>query len=248
MSSGNSYNGWPANSDPSAIGVVQSQWFPGGAKAGDVTTVLGYVATQLDARVEPIVGGWCWGYTYKANVNNPSSLSCHASGTAIDYNAPDHPNGSGGTFTDAQVGTIYAILDEVQGAVDWLEGYDEMHFEIAVNATDLAAVAASLGGGGTGPGPSPVPIPEGDTMQLIQADSGNGAIFAFGSGRFIHVPGPGHLDLGTRTGLWDGSVRTCSLSDLDVLRDCCCGNSTTDTPDAKGVNLTTRLPSDLASA
>lgn len=248
MSSGYSYNGWPANSDPSAIGVVQSQWFPGGAKAGDVTTVLAYVARQLDARVEAIVGGFCWGYTYKQNVNNPSSLSCHASGTAIDYNAPYHPNGSGGTFTDAQVGTIYAILDEVQGAVDWLEGYDEMHFEIAVGADDLAIVAASLGGG-TGPAPSPIPIPaEDDTMQLIQADSGNGAIFAFAAGRFIHVPDPAHLDMGTRAGLWDGSVQTCSASDLDVLRDNCCGNGTTDSPDSKGVNLTDRLPSAVAGA
>jgi hypothetical protein len=78
-------------------------------------------------------------------VNNPSSLSCHASGTAIDYNAVDHPNGSSGTFTDAQVAEIYAILAEAQGAVDWLYGYDEMHFEICVNASDLAYVAAILG-------------------------------------------------------------------------------------------------------
>jgi len=145
MSSGTSYNGWPANSDRSAIGVVSNDWFPGGVKAGDVTTVLGFVARQLNARVEPIVAGWCWGYTYKANVNNPSQLSCHASGTAIDWNAPDHPNGAGGTFTSAQRGQIYAILDEAQGAVSWLEGYDEMHFEICVDAGTLAGVAAILG-------------------------------------------------------------------------------------------------------
>jgi hypothetical protein len=160
MASGTSYNGWPASDDRSAIGVVPSDWFPGGVKAGDVATVLGYVARQLDARVEPIVAGWCWGYTYKSNVNNPSQLSCHASGTAIDWNAPDHPNGSSGTFSQAQVGTIYAILDEVQGAVDWLQGYDEMHFEISVSATDLAQVAASLpGGGGVSP-PEPEPAPD----------------------------------------------------------------------------------------
>jgi hypothetical protein len=153
VASGTSYNGWPANSDPAAIGVVQSLWFPGGVKVGDVTTVLRYVAEQFNARVEPIIGGWCWGYTYKANVNNPSSLSCHASGTALDINAPDHPNGSGGTFTDSQRGEIYAILDECQGAVSWLEGYDEMHFEIQVDAADLAAVAASLPAGG-GPPPN----------------------------------------------------------------------------------------------
>lgn len=151
MASGNSYNGWPASSDKNAIGVVpfgdpHGLPFPGGVKSGDVFTVLGYVATQFNARVEPIVAGWDWGYSWKQNVNNPSQLSCHASGTALDINAPDHPNGSSGTFTDAQVGTIYAILNEVQGAVDWLEGYDEMHFEIAVNASALASIAASLGG------------------------------------------------------------------------------------------------------
>jgi len=144
-----SYNGWPASPDQSEIGVIKfgdaaGFPFPGGVKSGDVWTVLGYVMTQLHERVEPCVSGWCWGYTYKANVNNPSQLSCHASGTACDWNAPLHPNGSGGTFTQSQRGTIYAILDEVQGAVDWLEGYDEMHFEIAVDASTLARIAAGL--------------------------------------------------------------------------------------------------------
>jgi fructose-specific component phosphotransferase system IIB-like protein len=145
MSSGTSYNGWPADSDKAAIGVVSNALFPGGVKSGDVAIVLSYVMRQLNARVEPIVDGWNWGYTYKANVNNPSQLSCHASGTAGDFNAVAHPNGSSGTFTDAQRGEIYQILDEVQGSVSWLEGYDEMHFEICVNASDLAYVAAILG-------------------------------------------------------------------------------------------------------
>jgi hypothetical protein len=97
----------------------------------------------------------------------PQSLSCHASATAIDYNAPLHPNGSGGTFTDAQVGEIYAILDEVQGAVDWLEGYDEMHFEIAVDAATLAIIAASLPSG-AGPAPEPEPPKEWDELATQQ--------------------------------------------------------------------------------
>lgn len=161
MGSGTSYNGWPANSDKNAIGVQQfgdakGFPFPGGVKGGDVFTVLGYVATQLHNRVEACVSGWCWGYTYKANANNPSQLSCHASGTAIDFNAPNHPNGSGGTFNSSQRGTIYAILDEVEGGVDWLEGYDEMHFEIAVSSSTLAGIASRLGGSS---GPSPTPPP-----------------------------------------------------------------------------------------
>jgi hypothetical protein len=172
MSSGTSYNGWPASDDRSAIGVVPSEMFPGGVKSGDVATVLGYVMRQLDARVEPIVNGWCWGYTYKQNVNNPSQLSCHASGTAGDFNAPDHPNGSSDTFTDEQVGVIYQILDEVQGGVSWLQGYDEMHFEICVDAGTLAGIAAGLpaGGGGPPPGPDtlpPLPPLDGVTMPLI---------------------------------------------------------------------------------
>ena len=149
MASGTSYNGWPANSDKAAIGVepfgdAVGLPFPGGVKGGDVTTVMAYVATEFHYRVEAVVEGWDWAYTWKTNANNPSQLSCHASGTALDINAPLHPNGSGGTFTDAQVGEIYAILNEVQGAVDWLEGYDEMHFEIAVSASTLARIAASL--------------------------------------------------------------------------------------------------------
>lgn len=152
-----SYNGWPGSPDPGEIGIDYHAEgadvkFPGGIKGGDVATVLGYVADQLHARVEPVTenpdgtGYGCWGYTYKQNVNNPSSLSCHASGTAIDWIAPSHPNGSGGTFSPQQEGTIYAILDECQGGVSWLEGYDEMHFEICVEESTLAGIAASLGG------------------------------------------------------------------------------------------------------
>jgi hypothetical protein len=184
------------------------------------------VATQLDARVEPIVGGWCWGYTYKANVNNPSSLSCHASGTAIDYNAPDHPNGSGGTFTDAQVGTIYAILDEVQGAVDWLEGYDEMHFEIAVNAADLAAVAASLGGG-PGPEPEPEPEPEpledDDVMQLLRIAGGDGKIYAASvtGRRFYYVGNYDSLVANQVAGTYAADVREVDSGQMNHVRYAC---------------------------
>lgn len=247
-----SYNGWPASPDKAAINVqpfgdAVGLPFPGGVKGGDVATVLAYVCTQLHYRVEACVAGWDWGHDYRANVNNPSSLSCHASGTAVDYNAPNHPNGAHGTWTDAQVAEVRRILAEVGGAVQWGEDYsgtvDGMHFEIIVDAGYLAQVAASLPGG-TGPAPIPQPDPtEDDMMQLVQADSGNGAIFAFSSGRFIHVNSPTHLDIGTRTGLWDGNVQQIGLSDLDVLRDNCCGNGT-----GKGDNLVTELPSAIATA
>jgi hypothetical protein len=182
-----SYNGWPASPDKGEIGVVQSEWFPGGAKAGDVTTVLRYVAEQIHHRVEGLVGGTCWGYSYRANANDPSSLSCHASGTAIDYNAPEHPNGVRGTWTDAQRGEIYKILDEVQGAVHWLDGVDggtadEMHFEICVDAEALARIASELGGA---PGPQPPTIGPDQMFALIQY---NGRVYRWNGINRVHVP------------------------------------------------------------
>ena len=183
-----SYNGWPASPDRDAIGVVTfgdaaGFPFPGGVKSGDVWAVLGYVMTQLHTRVEECVAGWCWGYTYKQNVNNPSQLSCHASATACDWNAPAHANGASGTFTDAQVGTIYAILAEVQGAVSWLQGYDEMHFEICVDAATLARVAASLPSAGPAPEPEPEPTPTGwndDMAMIIGGVDRNSLMVVFG--------------------------------------------------------------------
>jgi hypothetical protein len=218
MSSGTSYNGWPANSDPAAIGVEQNHYVPGGIKTGDVETVMAYVAREFNARVEPIVDGWCWGYTYKANVNNPSQLSCHASGTAIDLNAPDHPNGSGGTFNDAQVGTIYSILAEVQGAVDWLEGYDEMHFEIAVDAAALAAIAATLPA--SGPAPIPVPLSGDDVYQLVR-NQDDGTLWAAAPGHFQYIGSPEYVQVAQGTGLLTTDETVTNNRGIDVLADFC---------------------------
>lgn len=176
-----SYNGWPASADAAEIGIDSGYRsalgiaFPGGIKGGDVSTVLGYVVDEFFRRVEsPLTdpstgkpGYGCWGYNYRANVNNPSTLSCHSSGTAVDVSAPAHPNGASGTFSSTQRATIYDILAEVQGAVQWGGDYtgtvDEMHFEIIVDAGYLAEVAASLGGST----PPVIPPMEGLTMPLI---------------------------------------------------------------------------------
>lgn len=165
-----SYNGWPASPYPSLIGI-NSKWaplgrtFPGGIKAGDVQTVMTYLVLQLNARVEPIslyTPGDEWGYNYRANVNNPSSLSCHASGTAIDYNATRHPNGKRGTFSAAQVRSIRQILAEI-GVIRWGGDFsgtpDEMHFEINASPSKVAAAAQKLSGSLQPPTPAPFPVP-----------------------------------------------------------------------------------------
>lgn len=142
-----SYNGWPASENPTDIGViplvVHGIEFPGGVRGGDVHTVLEYVATRFHEHVEPLVSPGCWGWSYRPNRNNPNTLSCHASATAVDCNAPKHPNGDpvSRTFTQAQIDGVHHILasiPELNQVVHWGGDWtaanglvpDSMHFEI----------------------------------------------------------------------------------------------------------------------
>jgi D-alanyl-D-alanine carboxypeptidase len=148
-----SQNGWPASESKSAIGIEaftpNGVSFPNGVKGGDVATVLGWVAHQFHNTVEQLHAGWCWGYYYK-QIQGSSTLSNHASGTAIDFNAPNHPMGRSGTFNRTQVEAIRRILNTCEGTVRWGGDYssrkDEMHFEIVGNAASVKRVAAKLRG------------------------------------------------------------------------------------------------------
>lgn len=154
-----SQNGWPVSSSPSAIGVtgftIAGRAFPQGVKSGQVHTILGYVATRFHNEVEALVDGWNWGYAYRA-ISGSTTYSNHASGTAIDCNAPRHPLGASGTFSSTQVSRIRSILTYCDGVVRWGGDYssrkDEMHFEINVRPGDarLAALVTKIGGGGGG--------------------------------------------------------------------------------------------------
>lgn len=149
-----SQNGWFASPNPSELAVtplvVGGASFAPGVRAGDVHTVLGYVATQVHERVEATIPGHCWGYSFRDNANDPNSLSNHSSATAIDYNAPEHPNGvpASRTFTAAQIGVIHEILNDVDHVVRWGGDYtgtpDAMHFEINASVGQVAEVAQRL--------------------------------------------------------------------------------------------------------
>jgi len=146
-----SQNGWAANADRRVIGVapfvVEGVDFPGGVRAGDVATVLRYVVERFHREVEPLRAGWCWGFNYRP-VTGGGALSNHASGTAVDINAPDHGYGAVGTFTRAQVVAIRSILAACGGVVRWGGDYagtkDEMHFEINSNGTAVANLAVAI--------------------------------------------------------------------------------------------------------
>jgi hypothetical protein len=145
-----SQNGWSAEPVKASINVVPLTVagvpFVGGVKAGDVHTVLRWVAEQWHARVEPLADPGCWGYAYR-DVRAGNTLSNHSSGTAIDLNAPKHPLGKTGTFTPTQVRQIKAIC-EATGVCRWGGSYsgraDEMHVEVVGTPAQVAAAARRL--------------------------------------------------------------------------------------------------------
>ncbi len=150
-----SQNGFPVVTSSSSAALkafsVRGVSFPAGVRDGNPYVILRYVAKQFHADVEPLHAGWCWGYAYKY-VSGTSTYSNHASGTAIDVNAPDHPRGVTGTFTAAQRTQIHKILDYCEGVVAWGGQFsttvDAMHFEIGLRWKNprIAALAAKIQG------------------------------------------------------------------------------------------------------
>lgn len=146
-----SQNGWPASKDPDEIQIV-SKRVPGtGLKlrvAAPVAPLLIAFARDFHKEIERINEGQLddWGYAYR-DIRGASTLSNHASGTAIDLNATQHPLGAENTFTDEQARTIRRLCRKygLRWGGDYRNRKDEMHFEIALNAAQVANVIRTLG-------------------------------------------------------------------------------------------------------
>lgn len=148
---GATQNGWEAIEDRLDPRLVPLPWITGKVRDGDVYTVLAHVAQRFHTEIEPIDVASSWGWDYRSVRGEDGVLSNHASGTAIDLNAPDHPLGEPGTFTDEQVARIRALLDELAPVVAWggdFDRPDEMHFEVVGTPEEVAAVAARISAGG----------------------------------------------------------------------------------------------------
>jgi hypothetical protein len=116
--------------------------------------------------VEPLEWPGCWGWAPPRPIRGKTGgpVTNHGSGTAIDLNAPRHPQGVpvGKTFTRAQVSAVSAILARYGGLIVWGGTWDApdtdgMHFELRTGATfeQVSALAAKL----AGPTPPPTPPP-----------------------------------------------------------------------------------------
>lgn len=117
-------------------------------RSGDVEVVLTYVAVQFHKTVQPLRKGWCWGYAYRPVRGRTTGLSNHASGTAIDLNAPNFPYKVPTTrcMTAKQINACRKIVKDLQGVVRWGGDYvnapdDAMHFEINASPAEVKRVA-----------------------------------------------------------------------------------------------------------
>ncbi|MGW0522837.1 peptidoglycan-binding protein [Crossiella sp. NPDC003009] len=119
----------------------------------DAAPLLLAMAVWWRDHVEPLMNPGCWGHNYRA-ISGSAQLSNHASGTAIDINAPKHPLGKVGTVPGHLRGAISARARQLglRWGGDYSGRKDEMHFEVIVNRVEAKRIAAGLpGGGGTPP-------------------------------------------------------------------------------------------------
>lgn len=149
-----SQNGWPALASGSPL--LHSWKIPGSTRRlrlrnGSAGFVLVHCAMWFDRKVEDIDEGPLddWGHAYRPVRGYSTTMSNHASGTAMDLNALDHPLGRVDTFKPGQELTIrHRLVRQYDGVIRWGGQYhgrkDEMHFEINQPLRDVEHVARDL--------------------------------------------------------------------------------------------------------
>ena len=150
MATATSQNGWtviPSGTDKRLVKIPR---ILGRVRKGDVATIFTDLVTYFDENIEDVDQGKDdWGYAFRSIRGQSSGYSNHASATAVDINAMQHPLGASGTFSRKQTEKIRAMLrnrylNKVRWGGDYRGRKDEMHFEIDGNAADLRKVVAHL--------------------------------------------------------------------------------------------------------
>ena len=147
-----SYNGYPASKDPDAINIKSYPVKGTDRKlrcAESVGPLLAAFAAEFHELIEPIDEGTFddWAYAYRMVRGNPTKLSCHSSGTAIDLNATKHPLGKVGTFPAEKVPMIRALSKKygLKWGGDYKGRADEMHWEVEVSPAKAKELITKLG-------------------------------------------------------------------------------------------------------
>jgi hypothetical protein len=146
-----SQNGWPVATagQQDTAPIYGAVTVPNGVLKGDVAVVLREVARRFHTTVEPLVKNTCWGW-YVKPIEGSSTVSNHASGTAVDLNADQHPMGVSAShnFSTTQIKACHAIVAAMDGVVRWGGDYtgrpDPMHWEIVGTAAATKKLAAKI--------------------------------------------------------------------------------------------------------
>lgn len=119
-----------------------------------------------------------WGYAERTIRGSATTLSNHASGTALDFRARIHPLGTrpSATYTQAQIAAIHRIVTDARGALRWGGDYsgrpDSMHLEVVASEAACARVLATFPPSAGMPVqvapaiPLPAPPPEEDDVDI----------------------------------------------------------------------------------
>lgn len=124
-------------------------------RKGPCASALLFCAQQWNERVERLDPSECWSYAERMVRGSTSTVSNHASGTAIDLNASKHGRGESHTFTSGQIRTVRAILAQVKDPVTdrpvvrWGQDYanaptDGMHLEINADEAAVRRAVANM--------------------------------------------------------------------------------------------------------
>lgn len=144
-----SRNGWDVYSSGSNSKLVNFPWVTGKVRNGDHYVVLDYIAKRWNAEVETIRKDWSWGYANRA-VRGASVVSEHATGTAVDFNAPLHGLGQKNTFSKSDQARIRQIMKDVSHAARWGGEWsrpDDMHVELIGGNELIGRVADQIRAG-----------------------------------------------------------------------------------------------------
>lgn len=152
-----SQNGWSVITASGSTSLTSFKWVTGKIRKGDVATIFADYAAWYNEHIEPIRVDWSWGWNVRPIRGKTTGYSNHASGTAMDTNAPLHPQraqGSPWTLTQKQRALILDKLHSYGGVLRHGMQYtigkrDEMHVEVVGNAAQVAAVAAAIRKGKT---------------------------------------------------------------------------------------------------